>query len=283
MFHNASHGARPGGHSLGAPGVFHTAVLLTTALLTCAFLAAGCSGPRPPELAREVPGAFPNHTLRQIQTRIARSTDTLRAFEATARLRIASPQQSGRFNATLRGRRGDSLFVSISPGLGIEAARALVTPDSFFVYDRINGRLTYGALADAAGQLPAPLLSGTVFENLTGIAAPEADVEWSLAADSSRYRLRSPDGRRTYTVDPAFWRVTRYVERAPGGAVVEERRFSAFDDFGGLVLPREVVLRRPQEETTVSAYYRRLTPNPGALSFDLDVPASAEHVRIGGG
>lgn len=255
---------------------------ITRFLLFAAMAAIGltaCSGPRP-DLQRDVPSAFPEHSVQQIVANVARAADSLRSFEARAQMEIESPQRNGRFSAALRQRRGDSLYMSIQAALGIEVARALVTPDSFFVYDRVNRRLTYGALADASSQLPAALTRGRIFENLTGLVVPEPDVDWTRTVDGTRYVLRSADGTRTYEVDPAVWRVTRRVEQAPDGTLIEERRFGAFDTFEGLVLPREVRLRRPGDDAQASIYYRSLTPNARNLSFGLDVPASAKRVLV---
>lgn len=250
------------------------------ATLAVLLLSSCSSGPKLADRPTDLPAGFPNHSLTEIRQHIAQPTDTLRTFEAKAQLSIKSPARSGRFGSTVRHRRGDSLYLSISPGLGIEAARALVTPDSFFVYDRINNTLTYGALEDAGRQLPAPLTQGQTFENFLGILAPEAATDWAVTADSARYVLTDPSGRRTVTVDPALWRVTRYEERAADGSLAEERVFSDFDRFSGLYLPRRVVLRRPGDEATASIYYRDLTLNPGGLAFGLGVRSSADRELV---
>ena len=251
---------------------------LLAAFALLALLVAGCSsGPKLAERPTDLPERFPDHSLSEIRENILRPTDTLRAFQAAAQLSLESPQRSGNFGATVRARRGDSLYLGVS-SFGIEGARALVTPDSFFVYNRLGNEVTFGALADAGAQLPTPLVTGDVFENLLGLLAPEAGANWTVTADSSRYVLEDPSGRRAYTVDPALWRVVRYVERAPDGALVEERLFSDFDRIDGFFLPRRVLLRRPGDDALASLYYRELTLNPSGLSFDLQVRGSARHV-----
>lgn len=245
-----------------------------------AFWTSGC-GPKPPANPRtELPNAFPNHTAENIQTQIRLTSDTLTSFKAKASLSIESPQRSGRFSADVHDRRGDSLYLAISPGLGIEAARALVTPDSFFLYNRIEKKLLYGSL-DAAGEaLPVVLTGDDVFRNLLGLVVPEPDVDWVLDADAAFYYLRDPEGLRMYKIDPALWRVVRYEERAPSGELVEERVFDKFDTFDGVYLPRSVVLRRPAEASSASLYYRSLDLNPPALSFDLRVSSGVTREAV---
>ena len=243
--------------------------------------AAGCRSTRPPAAPRPgLPAGFPNHSAAEIQRNILQGVDTLNSFRARANLTISSPQQSGSFSAKISHRSDDSLYMAISPGLGIEAMRMLVTPDSFYVYDRIKKRLTYGSRRSAAAALPAALTVEDLFGNLTGTLLPSPAVEWEVEADSSYYHLTN--ARRTYVVDPATWRVVRYEERNRSGQLVDQRLFSEFDRFGNLYLPRRLVFRRPPEETTAVLYYRDVTLNPEQLQFDLRVSSSAERRLVGG-
>ena len=206
--------------------------------------------------------------------------DSLYAFANKARLALRSPQQSGSFDARVVHRRGDSLYMSISPGFGIEAARVLVTPDSFFVYNRIQSELQYGSRAYAEQHLPAALTADDLFANLLGFLVPSPDVDWQIEADDSYYYLRDPAGRETYVVDPALWRVVRYVARNAEGDIVDERVFQEFDHIDGVLVPRSLSFRQPLQESTATLYYRDVDFNPGSLSFDLEVRGSAERVPL---
>lgn len=252
---------------------------LAVCSLAGVFLFAGCSGPRP-ALEREMPSAFPHHTVSQIRSLLSASSDSLTSFRARSSLAYQSPDRRGSFSADIRDRRGDSLFVSISPGLGIEAARALVTPDSFFFYDRIKNRLLYGAHADATGILPEPFTSEDLFGSLLGIQQPASDGRWSVDADDAFYYLRDPDARTEYVVDPAHWRVVRYEKRNASGEIIDLRRFSEFDDFRGVVLPRRIEFEQPLEGSRASIYYRSITLNPQSLHFGLDVRDSTERIAV---
>ena len=266
---------------------------ILSVLLGAALLAAGCAGPRATTATGEVPASYPNDSVADIRRAVTRGTDTLRAFRAEARLSVDTPARNGRFSSKIYAKRtpqGDSLLMTLSK-LGFEGGRVLVTPDSFFVYDAVRGELTYGALDDASTALPAPLRSGRAFENLLGLAAPAEGRDWQVrpggsatSSDTSeaRYVLTSSAGRqkRTLTVDPTRRRALRYTERDPDGTLLEERRFSQFGRFGGLFLPRRVQLRRPQDQSNASVFYRDLTLNPSSLPpFALDVPEGTEHTR----
>jgi hypothetical protein len=249
-------------------------------VLAGALLVFGCAGPRP-ALERSLPGAFPNHSAQQIRDQLLAPLDTLHAFRARSSLVIRAPENSGSFSAEMHDRRGDSLYVSISPGLGIEAARALVTPDSFFFYDRLKNHVLYGPLSEASGLLPEPFASEDLFDNLLGLPAPEAGIDWLVEADDEHYYLRDSGGRSLYVIDAALWRVIRFEQRDASGKLTERRIFSEFAEFDGVVLPRRLVFERPQDDRMASVYYRSLRLNPVNLRFALDVRDSAERRPVG--
>lgn len=256
----------------------YAAAILTGAVL----LLAGC-GTSARTIDRTLPDAFPDHGLNEILAHLENPSDTLHAFRARASLVIDSPERSGQFSAEIRSRRGDSLYVAISPGFGIEAARALITPDSFFFYDRLKNRLLAGSLESASDLLPEPFTSDALFENLLGLLAPATTGNLELTHDDSFYYLKERDGSTTYVIDPAFWRVTRYEERDASGTLLELRYFSEFSEFDGVILPRRLEFDRPQDERSAVIYYRGLDLNlrPGDLDFDLRVRDSTERVYSG--
>lgn len=227
-----------------------------------------------------LPSAFPGHSVQQIRQHIALSTDTLTAFAAKAQITVESPQESGRYSATIRQRRNDSLYVSVSPGFGIEAARMLVTPDSFFVYDRIHKQLAYGALADAQSQIPFLLTTQNIFENLLGFPIPEQRTTWQVEADDAHYYLHDPKTRRTFTIDPTIWRVVHYEQRTSSGELLEERVFSDYGKVEGVYVPGHIKVQRPQDDTFAALSYRELELNPGSLSFNLRVNDEVTRVPL---
>ncbi|RME61318.1 MAG: DUF4292 domain-containing protein, partial [Caldilineae bacterium] len=182
--------------------VHATLVLLLPGLL---LLGAGCAGSR--TAAPVLPDAFPHHRLDQILAHLRPPADTLQALRATATIGMRTPARSGTFTAEIEARRSDSLALRIKGPFGIEVARTLITPDSFFVLDRFNNELLYGPLAYAEAFLPPLLLTGDRFATLLGFLQPDPDTPWTVSADDQYYYLATPDQRRAYVIDPALWRV----------------------------------------------------------------------------
>lgn len=241
---------------------------------------AACSGSRPTfNTDAEVPEGFPNHSLDDIRTQLNALTVPVEAYIAESSLSVKTPARSGTFNADISHRKNDSLLITISM-LGIQGVKTLVTPDSFYVHDRINKELTIGGIDKLQRILPLPVTSETLYSSMLGLLEPEADNALELSADARYYTLSIPDENKKFMIDPAFWRVVRYEERAGDGSLVEERTFSEFDDIEGVYLPRRLTFRRPGDDMSASIYYRDININPRKISFNFEVGSSVQRIII---
>lgn len=211
---------------------------------------------------------------------LSRLSQPIDAYQAESALSVRSPVQSGSFSASIRHRKNDSLLISISPGFGIVAVRALVTPDSFYVHDRINKELAYGSIETMRRLLPLPVTSSALYAAMLGLLQPDSLENWQLTASREYYIIKDSQERVAYTIDPLLWRVLRYEERDAAGNLIEERTFSEFEAFDGVYLPRRLTFRRPGDDTAASLYYRKLTVNPPELSLDFNVNASVKRTSF---
>ena len=245
---------------------------LLLALFALALGLLGCGSSASTRAPGALPSAFPTHSASEIRSEIRAPTDTLRRFSARARVRVEAPGRNRSFDADIRQRRADSLFMRFSL-FGFEGGRMLVTPDSVFFYDSRKQTLRVGPVARAQRLLPAPVASDEVFENLLGLVAPGPQTRWTVEADSARYHLSNAAGTERWTVDPREWRVVEYTRSAPDGTVQEVRRFSEFRTVQGVTLPQVVVFRRPSDDLRARISYDEIRLNPSGLSFGLGVPA----------
>ena len=245
-----------------------------------ALLLSACSGSRPTfNTDAEVPEGFPNHSLQDIQSSLNALTVPVDAYIAESSLSVKTPARSGNFNASISHRKNDSLLITISM-LGIQGVKTLVTPDSFYVHDRINKELMIGGIQSLKKVLPLPVTSETLYSSMLGLLAPEDEGQLDLTADKRYYTISIADQNKKFMIDPAFWRVVRYEERADDGSLIEERTFSEFDDVEGVYLPRRLTFRRPGDDMSASIYYRDININPRKISFDFNVNPSVERIII---
>ena len=253
------------------PSLSLRASILASLLVVC-FGIMGCSGPSTTTAPGTMPKDFPDHSADQIRQLIRAPVDTIKTFRGKARVSVRTPNQDRSFNANIRQRRADSLFMRFSL-FGMEGGRMLLTPDSVFFYDSRNRSLRVGPLADAQELLPVPVGNGMVFENMLGLLAPSTEANWTVEADSSLYYLSTASGNREWTIDPSRWRVVRYKEKRRDGTVIENRHFSNFQMVDGVIIPHRVVFRRPPDNLMARIEYESIQLNPSNLTFDLKLPS----------
>ena len=262
-------------------GKYSTVRVLLLIMVSGAILAA-CGTSRPAVEEGTMPETFPNHSAASIIEAVHGATDTLQAFEGEVRMDLNSPMRDGRFRATIRQRRADSLWMNVRGPLGIDAARMLITPDSFYVHNRIDNELAVGTVDAAQQMLPVPVSGDALFQNLLGLIVPPSSSsdDWTLRHDNGLYHFDDPTGRYTYSVDPSIWRVVRFVERDADGSLIDERTFTDHTRVDGVLIPNRILLRRPDDGIRAILTYRSLTLTPESLSFLLDVPSDVQRVAL---
>ncbi len=231
-------------------------------LLALLFLVTGCASSSGLERAEraERPSAYPNHSAAQVVA--AMQSPAIGSVSGRGDVVLRSPKQNGSFGVRVLTQRGGSTLASIR-AFGFEGGRVLVRPDSFFAINKLEKSVQLGSLEEAAGALPFPIGPDGAFEALTGLVHLDASTRWQISATpDAQYLLRSPDGKRAFTVDPARWRVTRFVAYDASGALAAEQVFERFVDVDGYVLPSRITLRQPSSNTEARFAYSDLSINP---------------------
>lgn len=236
---------------------------------------ASCRATRPP--TAPLPAGFPHHAAPEVLALLPSPDSLWSTFRIEAALAFATPEGSGSFSAHILVRRPDSVLVRIRAPLGIEVARALITPDSVLLYDRVE-RTLYAGPSDA-DLLPAGLHASDLSAAFFGFDRPQGG-DWTIRPDSLLYRLERGDDSETLLVDPRWWRITARDTRDATGTVTERRRFTEFTRYGNLVVPRRIVTLRPVEGTRASFFVRKVEPYPTDTDMDLGVRSDARRIAI---
>lgn len=218
---------------------------------------------------------LPAMSALDIVERVAEHAPQPEALRTRGRIEVSSPEFSGTFSLDLRMRVGDSLFATVSPGFGMDAAHALVTEDSFFVQDRIRNVLYLGENEVLGKYVPGFDRLAAIRDNLLGALYPNPDLDWHLSDDGAYYYLTTPDRAFRLTIDPTRWRVLQLRAFDEGGTLVEDRFFTDFFTVHGVEIPRRMVLSHPTENRALTLTHRDLTLDPGAMSFPFRSRASA--------
>ena len=227
-----------------------------------------------------IPSTFPDHPAPEILARVHASTDTLRAVRTKTRIRYETPEDDGSANLNIDYRRGDTLRASIRVTLGIEGGKALVTRDSFFVYNRVSKKLYYGEAEAVRAFFPTPAPISELFPSMTGALEPDPAIGWQVTADSSYYYLVNETAGLRYTVDPRIWRVVEMQQSSWSGEIEEIRRFTDFDEFGAALIPRRIEAERPRDGQKIRVYHRSVEVNPPSLFLKLDEGDVKERILV---
>ncbi len=246
-------------------------------LLALAVAITGCSHRAVVVPPAATPAGYPSHSLDQIVTAVAASVAPVRSASSDGQVTIRSGRidQDATFSlrARLEGRRTDSVTVVIRGPFGIEGGRGVVTADSVLAADRINRVLYVGPAAAAERYVPGGATPAAAARVALGLLVPERDIVWDVRPDNGRYTLtgRFPGGtRRTYTVDPALWRVVAVREYDAAGAIRAQQDASEFELVGGIAMPRRVHVAGAGSEVTFE--HRRLAVNPDDLRLTFSRP-----------
>lgn len=252
--------------------------------LALAVALAGCVPTGP--LVRDAPTGttptgYPDHSADQIVTAVAASVAPVLSVAADGDLSFASPEESQSASFSLRARLADSVVVTVRGPLGIEAGRALVTPDSVFLANKLARQLLIGPLSAADALVPGASVDGRAARAALGLLVPEADVAWSVVPTDGLYQLtgRLTGGTsRSYVIDPALWRVVRVTEFDADGRQAGRQLAEAFDTVDGIVMPRRI--RLEQGQTVIDIEHRRLVLNPADLRLRFTRPDDYETIHV---
>ena len=130
-------------------------------------------------------------------------------LEGSARIKLESDELNVGGTATIRLERDKAIWMSVKK-FGFEGARALIRPDSFFVYNRLKGEYTAEPLSyiEEKYQVPAEfdLLQQIILGNAIFFTR-----DLDLKSNGDRYELSGQDSRyaTAYVVDGRGFKLER--------------------------------------------------------------------------
>lgn len=128
---------------------------------------------------------------------LARDTATVRYYKAKADVELVTPDGDRSFNAQIRSVLDSAAWVSVTPALGIEVARAVITSDSLKLLDKLNDRYWIGDTASAQArfglQPSLALLQDALLGRPIGL---DAEEKYKIDREEGLYVLTSKEKRR---------------------------------------------------------------------------------------
>ncbi len=189
------------------------------------------------------------------------------------------------FSGNIRIKRDSAIYVSISPFLGIEMARVLVTPDEVKMLNRMEGTYFEGDMGLINNMLNTyldyymlqSLLVGNDFSHFSS-------DNFRASYDRDRLLLQNPERRpgrsgtsgiyfqQNIWLDSESFRITENLLYDPVSRSSIRARYESFDQITGQYIPRDISLTftDPASRAVLSLRYTRTSLNePVPILFSV--------------
>lgn len=205
-------------------------------LLVLPLLLASCRKVKPilPERAE-----IPPRSAERLLERLLAAPPPPQYYSAKADMEYSVDGEGRSFKAQLRSVNDSALWVSVTPLLGIEVARMLITQDSLHVLDKLGDRYFTGSTADAGRQFSITPQLELLQQALLGAAIGlEPGEKYRSDREDGQYVLTSREKRRF---------VKAATDMVPEDSLSNEREWNE--------RRLERTLRRAQEKEAVVVKY----------------------------
>jgi len=228
------------------------------------------------------PSGLPAITVRHLLDSVEANT-----FERlSAKLNISHSDENGtrNFGARIRVRKDSVIWLSVTPALGIEALRVVITPDSIKMINRIDQKYfveSFDKTNDLLQlEITYPILQSVLLGDFVPVYPAEAyalvplvDL-YTLVADSSlgAETENRPDLMQKTEFDPAIWRVTRTIlQNGPRNEQILAE-YSDFQRVGTKVFPTTMRFRiQGKDNVAVEMNWSKIEEKT-TLRFPFNVP-----------
>ena len=193
-------------------------------------------------------------------------------FTGKAKVEVYEGSNKTEFTASIRMRKDSAIWLSVSPALGLEVARVLITRDSIRVIDRLNGeyyskdyryfttytsmQVTYDLLQDLISGVPLFLDSQT----------------FEATRSDSAYRLVSTSGRQSNVINlnGVFLPVQQTISDSAMATLSISQQQYEIPYTSPFSLWRKIELRQPQAMEIIITFSKIKVNEPVKLPFSVN-------------
>ena len=251
-------------------------------LLLSLLLAAGCVG------ARRATGAYrpaskvrpPSELLAKIQ-----ANEHAGVFALSAKARVYTESEAGAINASanILWLRDSVMWITVRK-FGVEAVRALITPDSAFILYRLEQQYAARSLSEIRQQYSLPEGFELLQRLLLGDAWLPADVAFQSDIRDSLHCLRGAGPRFAldYRIEEGnFWlRTARFLQQQEARSLVLDfDRYEKLSGVGQFPYLRRIEAHSPEDGALrVELEFTEIEVNV-SRPYRFEIPAHYQRVR----
>jgi hypothetical protein len=259
-------------------------------LLIALALTAGIYGCRTPRTVPEVPPlSNASKILHEVHANHADYQWLSTRFSGTVLFENKTHSIAG----SMRMKKDSAIYVSIAPILGIEIARAIITPDSVKLVNRLESAYYIGGLrilsemfnADVDFYMLQALLSGNDFPHFRTdqfVLGEDERLMTLQATSRTRKNGRGTPIRQVISVDPSNMRIRTNTLEQVSTRQALRADYRKYDRIDGRLIPTDLVLMFADEENNTSRmemiFSRTTLDVPQNMQFS--VPARYTPIRL---
>lgn len=231
-----------------------------------------------------------------LQTLIEQNAFTFRSITAKASVKTKSGEGENSFNINMRMQTDSAVWLSISPLLGIEVARVLLTRDSVKLIDRLNNKYAvtdYNYLNDAYRiNIDFDIIQGVLTGNLFAYKKNKFNSVYleeryyilsTLSKKKLKRSLEDMDVNKPIVqdmwVDATNYRITRlHIEDQRTGKSLQTDYSDHRQTDGGLFPFQSNTVVTAEKQLQVEIDYSRLNVN-ASIDFPFNIPSGFEKIN----
>src|SRR5258705_9367214 len=237
-------------------------------------------------------------TFQQVMDSMLRNVPTFTAITGKGDIEFNSSGNSVSFGFHLRMQRDSAIWLSVSPLLGIEAVRILLTQDSVKALDRLNN-VYYSDGYNAVNVLANADLSFSLLQSLIMAAYfPSSDTLRSLYVENPDYLLTTVEKKKNSRaeeeasmlpfawdiwVSPADNRIHKMNIAQPSDKKNVQVNYSDFRDTGSGMIPfrQDVNLADDAKGKTAQVIisFSKISP-VSSVEFPFNIPSKFERKQL---
>ena len=208
----------------------------------------------------------------------------------TAKLNVNHSNEKGTqsFGARIRVKKDSIIWLSVTPALGIEAVRVVITPDSIKMINRIEQKFFVESFEktnellqlEVNFQILQSVLTGdfvSLYNEDVYSLTPLVDL-YTLIADSTKTKSSTAELKlEQYTeIDPSIWRVTRSVLNNPARNEHILAEYNDFQRLESIIFPTSMRFRtQGKENIAVDLNWTKIEEKT-TLRFPFNIPNKYE-------
>jgi hypothetical protein len=259
-------------------------------LIIALAMMAGIYGCRTPRTVPEVtPISNAGKILLEVHANQADFTYLSTRFSGT----VVFENKTHSIAGSMRMKKDSAIYVSIAPVLGIEIARAIITPDSVKLVNRLESTYYMGDLrilsemfnADVDFYMLQALLSGNDFPHFRTDQFVLGDDERLISLQATSRTRKTGRGspiKQVISVDPANMRIRTNTMEQTASKQALRADYRRYDRIDGRLIPTDLLLMFADEENNTSRlemiFSRTTLDVPQNMQFS--VPARYTPIRL---